>query len=253
MDQELYGPFTSLETSLTSLIESITAYNPSISAVESLTTANDELSQALQRLQTHQLNHQTLLNLHSCSADLSAQIKDTLSTLASLRKDLLDLPLSTTDSTATEDGEQAARRVDPTQLLAYATHIARTSVPPSAAIRDVRAQTNGEGGPRLANGNEEGVAALSFEEKEEMERSRKEREGKWVPWPDEGVIRAGALAALENGDGGAGEGAADEAQGDDQLIKREEENGIREQVGVRSVEEKPKVFGGLDLYDPDDD
>ena len=104
-----------------------------------------------------------------------------------------------------------------------------------------------------------------------------------TPWPGEDVLKRGALAELqaivESGgsveadgkvvtgddeqlmDGGAGEGAmeVDGGAGPDVDVSKGVrggpeglENGHVGKI-VEKREEKPKVFGGLDLYDPDEE
>ena len=97
----------------------------------------------------------------------------------------------------------------------------------------------------------------------------------FVPWPSEEVIRQGALAQIQVmldqriDPSHAGVGG-DEVTKDDNdfearvverlsdetthevihTVKQSAENGI---ARAEKREEKPKVFGGLDLYDPDEE
>lgn len=57
----------------------------------------------------------------------------------------------------------------------------------------------------------------------------------WGPWPSEEVIRRGALARIQVL---LEQGVDPESVGADE-------------PGREKREEKPRVFGGLDLYDPD--
>ena len=98
----------------------------------------------------------------------------------------------------------------------------------------------------------------------------------FVPWPSEEVIRGGALAQIQimheqgvdpDGVGGAGIFTSPEAgmgmrEGEDagteklEKVKDEVEGRRRESIAIGVVkqrEEKPRVFGGLDLYDPDEE
>lgn len=96
----------------------------------------------------------------------------------------------------------------------------------------------------------------------------------FVPWPSEEVIKRGALAQIQamleqgiNADGvGAGGHEVMKEMGDASVkqegkdisevvdgrpeVARESISGTRQ---VQKREEKPKVFGGLDLYDPDEE
>lgn len=91
----------------------------------------------------------------------------------------------------------------------------------------------------------------------------------FVPWPTEEVIRRGALAQiqvmLEQGvDPSSVPAAVEEATKEEGMIEITEEKEVVDNVRRESTfasttrpevrqEEKPAVFGGLDLYDPDDE
>ena len=98
--------------------------------------------------------------------------------------------------------------------------------------------------------------------------------GGWVPWPSEEVIRQGPLgqlqALMEQGvdpaavpvEQGTEKGEAMEGVLKEEGIDKEVQNGRvnervveRESARGREVQrdEKPKVFGGLDLYNPDEE
>lgn len=94
----------------------------------------------------------------------------------------------------------------------------------------------------------------------------------FVPWPSEEVIRQGALAKiqlmLDQKIDPSGPSSSEDkiTQGETEIearavetlshevkresIKKNAENGI---IKAEKREEKPKVFGGLDLYDPDEE
>ena len=122
-----------------------------------------------------------------------------------------------------------------------------------------------------------GVAVETAGEKEGVEALPAAVDlGGWVPWPSEDVIRQGPLgqiqAMIEQGseptidpngakleDGAESKGEVMESvvkeEEEKQGVIREERAADRENAVRREVpkEEKPKVFGGLDLYDPDED
>lgn len=96
----------------------------------------------------------------------------------------------------------------------------------------------------------------------------------FVPWPSEEVIKRGALAQIQvmleqgiNPDGiGAGGDEMVKEMGDadvkqegkdiDEVVDGRPEMARESISGPRQAlkrEEKPKVFGGLDLYDPDEE
>ena len=117
-----------------------------------------------------------------------------------------------------------------------------------------------------------------------MEDAREEREGrgtasledmerKWldpltqipfVPWVNDEVIKRGALAEIqsmvERGEdpGNVGVGVSEgvkketvEIGHDGDVVRTESGINADKGTGVHKREERPKVFGGLDLYDPD--
>lgn len=86
----------------------------------------------------------------------------------------------------------------------------------------------------------------------------------FVPWVTDETIKRGALAEIqsmvENGEDPENVGAKGphEERGEIMEIEKTGEAGGREGgvnadggLGMQGKEEKPKVFGGLDLYDPD--
>ena len=116
-----------------------------------------------------------------------------------------------------------------------------------------------------------GTTALEASEREWLDPLRRMD---WVPWVDEEMMRRGALAEIqsmvergedpvrvgvgvsvggevegEEREGSAGEGAREEVVGPP--TAREEDGAVVQRV--EKDEKKPVVFGGLDLYDPDED
>ena len=53
MEEELSARFDKLENAFVELIDSITTYNPSIEAAEDVLTADDDLSEGLERRKVH--------------------------------------------------------------------------------------------------------------------------------------------------------------------------------------------------------
>ena len=86
----------------------------------------------------------------------------------------------------------------------------------------------------------------------------------FVPWVNDETIRRGALAEIqsmvERGEDPENErlGESEEEKGETMETGKSEdaagtEGGVNSDIGVGTQKraEKPKVFGGLDLYDPD--
>ena len=103
--------------------------------------------------------------------------------------------------------------------------------------------------------------------------SLEETERKWldpltqipfVPWVNDETIKRGALAEIQSmiergedpGNVGVREpkgdkGETTETGNEGDTVEKESGAGADGGVGVQKREERPKVFGGLDLYDPD--
>lgn len=82
-------------------------------------------------MQTHQNNHLRILELRKSSTALDAQIRDTLSSLASTRSDIV-----TTHTTTFPPGPSYPFAYE--ELLSYARRISKTSMPPASIIKDTR-------------------------------------------------------------------------------------------------------------------
>lgn len=272
-----------VETALTQLIDSISSYNPSIPATSALLNADDELKQGLRQLTTHQRNHARMHQLRQQITQKNESITSTLKTLAATRADLLAPPTSLPSA--------ETRNIPYTDLLDYAKRISRYTVPPTSrpplplpttaqtpAPPTTTTTVNGADAttPTVKETMKEGEVAATNENGGDKEGvgmgSLEEVERKWldplagmgfVPWVGEEAMRSGALAEIqamvERGEdpGIVGMGGVKEQDGEgmEGVEGGREEDGERrvERRAERRVEEKPKVFGGLDLYDPDEE
>ncbi|KEY68114.1 hypothetical protein S7711_05523 [Stachybotrys chartarum IBT 7711] len=130
MDKIIDSRFERLEKALANLIDSVTKYHPSTAYAEELCSADDELSKGLEEVQTHQNNHLRIQELRKTSSALDAQIRQTLSTLASTRKDIV-----TTQTTEFPPGPSFPIAYE--ELLSYARRISKTTMPPSGTINGI--------------------------------------------------------------------------------------------------------------------
>ena len=217
-------------------------------------------------MSTHQRNHARIQSLRSAIDRQNASITDTLTTLASTRADLLSIPSSLP--------QKDSRNVPYNELLDYAKRISRYTVPPTfrPALPPTQVTL-----PSAPNGDtvvvEEGAEDVKGENQGRATASLEDTERKWldplaqipfVPWVNDETIKRGALAEIQSmlekgedpgsfGDGGLkGDTGETIATGDDRDAV-ERESGIVGDggTGLQSRDERPKVFGGLDLYDPD--
>ncbi|KAL8750287.1 MAG: hypothetical protein Q9199_007171 [Rusavskia elegans] len=297
MNSMIQSQLDRVDTALNALIASIESYNPSVPAAFDLLAADDELQRGVKLLAEHQANHSRILRLRSEIEAHEQQTKSTLALLAETREELLSTPATTFP--------EYTRNVPFTELLEYAKNISRYTVPPTfreplpqpkaadtadkvetatpvvngtgdavAEAREANAVANGE---EVQDGNqkEKGVGVSSLTPDEVLwlnELARTE----FVPWPNEEVIKRGALGQiqvmLEQGVNPESGGAAEEAARRIEVEETEKSvptgegsmEGIleagqrREETGERRIEqprreEKPKVFKGLDLDEDSDE
>lgn len=229
---------------------------------------------------THQKNYARILSLRQQYEDLDHQIKADVSVLANTRRELLATPATSFPATV--------RDVAYGDVLSYARRISKFTVPPTfrqappnevAEDRKTLQTNRGQGSPPTppANDTEEtpakegdegiALASLPAEHKQWLDPTTGMP---FVPWPSDDVMRRGGLAQIqsmvEHGVdlASASAQAQQEAEGkvradEDKRVNaaREEEDRIRRQsmaVTGRTVTrevEGPKVFGGLDLFDPE--
>ncbi|PHH64398.1 hypothetical protein CDD81_4619 [Ophiocordyceps australis] len=127
MDKVVDKAFDRLEKALACLTDSVTKYQPSVSQAEELRAADTQLRECLEQVQSHQNSYYRLEELRQTSATLDAQIRDTLMTLASTRRDLVATP-------TTNFSNAPHYPVVYEELLSYARRISKTTMPPAAAL-----------------------------------------------------------------------------------------------------------------------
>ncbi|KAG5928416.1 hypothetical protein E4U42_000712 [Claviceps africana] len=127
MDKYIDARFERLEKALSNLIDSVTKYHPSVVHAEELKGADIELSKGLEKVETHQKNHLRIQKLRKSAAILDAQIRDTLTSLASTRKDIV-----TTHTTKYPSAPNYPIAYE--ELLSYARRISKTTLPPAATV-----------------------------------------------------------------------------------------------------------------------
>ncbi|KAG5983123.1 hypothetical protein E4U55_000767 [Claviceps digitariae] len=140
MDKYIDVRFERLEKALSNLIDSVAKYHPSTVHAEELKAADIELTKGLEKVETHQNNYLRIQKLRKSSAILDAQIRDTLTSLANTRKDIVATHTTTYPS---EPNYAIAYE----ELLSYARRISKTTLPPAATVEgasmtlEIRAQT----------------------------------------------------------------------------------------------------------------
>ncbi|KAF6820932.1 mediator of rna polymerase ii transcription subunit 4 [Colletotrichum plurivorum] len=130
MDTVIDARFERVEKALASLIESVAKYHPHAKQALDLHEADNDLSRGLDEVQVHQNNHLRLQQLRANTSSLDAQIRDTLNSLATTRKDI-----TTTQITVYPDGPKYPVKYD--ELLNYARRISKTTLPPAAVTNGV--------------------------------------------------------------------------------------------------------------------
>ncbi|KAF7549029.1 hypothetical protein G7046_g8475 [Stylonectria norvegica] len=127
MNDFIDGRFERVEKALTSLIDSVTKYHPSAAHATALWAADNELSEGLEQVQRHQNNYLRIQQLRDSSSTLDTQIRETLSSLATTRKDIV-----TTQTTTFPTGPSYPIAYE--ELLRYARRISKTTMPPAGTI-----------------------------------------------------------------------------------------------------------------------
>ena len=251
MDVFIDTRLTTLETALSTLVDSISSYNPSIPAAHAILKADSDLQDGLKQLAQHQRNYHHITSLRETITKQNDAITSHLTLLAEMRKELLDIPTSLP--------QKDRRDVSHQEVLAYAKRIARFTMPPGMRPAfAVKEEGEGEG---EANKPSEGRGMESLEDFE------KQWLDPWTgvqftPWPGEEIIKRGALgeiqAMVEKGvdpaTAGTGERRGDKVEEEDMgMSDTKGGSGQAQMMRTQKREEKPKVFGGLDLYDPDEE
>ena len=271
MNTVLQSQLDKVETALAALVDSIAAYSPSTSAANTLLAADDGLQAGLQQLAQHQRNHARILALQEKISQQNAQITSTLTALVDTRTDLLSIPTSLP--------QKDTRNVPYVELLNYAKRISRYTIPPNSRpplalpklpLDSTQAPAVNGDVESEKEGDEErkgmGTEALEDEEKKWLEPLR---QIPFAPWVSEDAMKRGALAQIqamvERGEDPAdvkAEGTGDEHgeidQSGEDLGRGQEEGAVGgDTAGIRRDDKrqerliaKPEVFGGLDLYDP---
>ncbi|GME27324.1 mediator of rna polymerase ii transcription subunit 4 protein [Neofusicoccum parvum] len=214
MEQLLDLRFQRVEAALNTLIDSIASYNPSQQAVVDLVAADDELSRGLEQLAAHQANYQRILTLRQTAAALDSQVKSALGLLADTRRELIATPVTTPAPNA--------RDVSTAELLAYAKHIGKFTIPPNyrppptkedaATVAappqdrpdDDVAMTNGAAGAVSESHQQHDVTAAPDETRTMATLNAEQKAWlsglgalPWFPWPTEDKIRQGALGQIQ--------------------------------------------------------
>ncbi|CAF9905078.1 MAG: hypothetical protein HETSPECPRED_004865 [Heterodermia speciosa] len=265
MNRIIQDQLDHVDTALNTLIESIASYNPSVAAANDLLAADDELTKGVNWLTKHQANHARILSLRSQVSSLNTTITNSLTTLVDTRAEILAQDITPVSETS--------RQVPYQLLLDYAARISRYTAPKDYRYAS-KGQVNTEEAAAPVNGanantQHDESAAQNAEKEGEQPVTQAQKEAPFVPWPSEAVIKHGALGRvqekLETGEDPVTLGSQDQVSTvKDEDLKSEKiedtnvaapEAPTRDPGGDRrpvNTEEKPRVFGGLDLYDPDD-
>ncbi|KAK6957268.1 hypothetical protein Daesc_000050 [Daldinia eschscholtzii] len=230
MDKQLDVCFDRVEKALGTLVDSIAKYHPSVAQVNELGLADVELNKGLEDLQTHQSNYRRIQDLRAATTSFDTQIKDTLRLLANTRKELVNAPATVFPS------DRPSYDIDYDELLAYASRISKTTIPPAGAANGISTEPKAEnsGGPGTetaattpAGGTPNGAltgaatpANINGAQQQQDPASQSQQlvassggdgvaaqdelpwklnpfsDVEFVPWPSEESVRKGALATL---------------------------------------------------------
>ncbi|KAI1645967.1 uncharacterized protein F4817DRAFT_317346 [Daldinia loculata] len=273
MDKQLDVCFDRVEKALGTLVDSIAKYHPSVAQVNELGLADVELNKGLEDLQTHQSNHRRIQDLRAATTSFDTQIKDTLRLLANTRKELVNAPATVFPS------DRPSYDIDYDELLAYASRISKTTIPPAGAANGLSTEpkTENSGGPGIetaattpaggtpANTNGAQQQDLTSQSQQlattgSGDAVATQEELPWklnpfsdvefVPWPSEESVRKGALVTLaflsekgidpENYDPEE-EKARKEREKEEQQAAEERERQEREERERRAREEQARL------------
>lgn len=234
---------------------------------------------------THQANHARIIYLRERISTLNQEITANLVLLTDTRDEI-----NATPATVFPDNQ---RIVPYDELLDYAKRISRFTVPPTfrppiSSVQEMSADSSEPTNPLTTNGASTTEPSMVQPPKSKETQgigvaSLNQNEIQWldpltqipfVPWPVEEVIRQGALAQIQvmleqgidpsNVRPGENECPKAEAFADNLTVSKSHDTKLggiggdgNAKVGngivFKKEEEKPKVFGGLDLYDPDEE
>jgi hypothetical protein len=298
MNAVIQKALDNLEHNLQELIESVASYNPSPAAAVALVQADDELTEVLEQCTTqqtpslrnsisnnlrlvdeHQQAHRHILALRETSDALDKQFTELLTTLSETRQQVISVPSTKFRVTP--------KPIPYDQLLSYATKIAKYSRPPNPVAFKKYAdsvlpppppppppppqQSESASKPPAAEQEEQEKLPLGLTQEDMVNVDPLSGMPPFMPWPNEIVMRQGALAAyMAMGPGAVPEDMVSEAdkKAAEEEKKREEEvknavNGGPSDAEERArrpsyvptyapQREKPKSFD-LDLFVEDDE
>lgn len=261
MDAAIFRQLDVVESTLNSLIDSVASYNPSVGVATALLAADNGLHQGLKDLAVHQKHHAQILQLRKTIAEQNEEISSTLNLLADTRTDLLSTPMTLPP--------QDARSIPYNDLLDYARRISRFTLPSnyrpanmSIGKHEIQ-ESEASDQPQNPAGAQQGIGleSLQQEEKQWLEPFTGTQ---FTPWPSEDVIKRGALGKIQGmleKNINPEEVARDGIEESIGFEERKEEDQAQATPAAATTtaggmkmqrrEEKPKVFGGLELYNPE--
>ncbi|PHH49373.1 Mediator of RNA polymerase II transcription subunit 4 [Ceratocystis fimbriata CBS 114723] len=221
MDKQVSAHFDRLEKALSSLIDSVAKYHPTLAHAKELDVADRELTRGLMEVQTHQANFIHIQKLRSASQALDSQIRDTIASLASTRRDVASIqPVKFSDAPSYPFSYE--------ELLSYARRISKTTLPPTrthtsnaeAQAQSANADTPGPDSQPMSaiqtpvmsvlptptqsqsittDGPSQSTTTSFTGLPEVLTMHLNPMSGSvFVPWPLEDIIRMGSLASTQN-------------------------------------------------------
>ncbi|KAI5845809.1 vitamin-D-receptor interacting mediator subunit 4-domain-containing protein [Morchella snyderi] len=269
--------FDSLETSLESLVESVSSYNPSPPAAIAVVNADDTLTESLEQLDEHQQNYQRILSLRATSETLNKQLTELLETLSEARKEVLNVAMTKFPQ---------SNEVPYNELLTYARKISKYTRPPQSSRytqpasvdhtsrsvdnpnSSMNNNSNGDTGHADSQATRTLPLGLSEEDVTALDPSS---QMPFTPWPSEEVMKRGALSHMGyeeelrakglpipdffSNPAVNGQAASTNVEPPRDAPTRVETVAVQSQHHERPKETQPPpgLSLSLDLYDPDED
>ena len=205
MNAQLQTRLATLDSSLQTLVDSITSYNPSPAAAANLLAVDDALTKDLESLALQQPNHARIASLRETTKQLDNRITSALDSLRQTRRDLI--------AARPKDDATNPEPVPHDALLPIAARLAKFTTPPARPkppvvkpeVESTQLSTVGETQPTDTQPTDEAdtpsARALSRIQPHlhAWIDPPSDQNGMpvFTPWPNENVIRSGALGKVQ--------------------------------------------------------
>ncbi|KAK9468244.1 vitamin-D-receptor interacting mediator subunit 4-domain-containing protein [Lipomyces arxii] len=200
---KIHTALDAFERKMAELISAVSVYEPATNIAKELLEADVDLSVAVDELKQYHSNSELIAQLRETSDALDAQSTKLLSSLADARAQLLAIP----DADVIDaDSDRSSKKIPYTELLAYATKIAKFSTaPPGFAPPAAWAPPETDKSPPLPPDHVRTAEEIAKETIKMVYAAETSSVPAKLPWPTEDEMRRGVLAQF-NRMSGRGDG-----------------------------------------------